>query len=610
MADTDGKCVWLKTKRFYFSLFSPKSEGYGVINMLLETVKKTLDGDPRLKNCRIEVSEQENQVIRLEGEADSWQHVVDAGHAAAAVPGVFNVVNDMTVPGFSIARPDRSADIAAAREKGVVAKADVVIIGAGISGCGIARELSKYPLSCIVVERGSDVADGATKANNGDIHPGHKAKPGTLKAKLNVKGNEMYTKWAEELQFALERCGALGVAYDEEGMKAQLKIYHDALENGVPGVRMVDADEIMKLEPNLKGKPIGGCYAPTMGLVEPFEVAVALAENAAENGVQFWLDTEVLDCDVENHAVKQVVTERGLIETKYIINCAGIYADEIARMVDDRFYTIHPRRGGIAIFDKRVRSKFKATVGTVAANKNVESKGGGLCHTPEGNILLGPSAVEVPDRECKGVYPEDLDYILQRADISEVDQRDIIAYYAGLRPADYKEDFIICMSGKVDGFVHVAGIQSPGIAAAPAVAEMVENIILDDCRKKGRTVERKADFQPVRKAVPKLRKLSYAERERLIAENPAYGRIICRCEGITEGEILEAIHSPVVPTTVDAIKRRTRAGMGRCQGGFCQPRVVELLARELGKDWTEICLKNRGSQILLNENRKAEVEQP
>lgn len=578
--------------------------------MLREQLEKKLAQDERLKACQITVRVEDGNIVHLEGQADSWQHVVDAGHAVAAEKDVYNVVNDLTVDGIDTTQPDRSAEIERAREQGVVAKVDVVIIGAGISGCGIARELSKYPLSCIVLERGSDVADGATKANNGDVHPGHKAKPGTLKAKLNVKGNEMYTKWAEELHFSLERCGALGVAYDAAGMEAQRKIYHDALQNGVPGVRMVDAKEIRELEPNLKGEPLGGCYAPTMGLVEPFEVAVALAENAAMNGTQFWLDTEVIDCTVVDHAIRQVVTTRGVIEATYVINCAGIYADEIARMAGDRFYTIHPRRGGIAIFDKRVRSKFKATVGTVAANKNVESKGGGLCHTPEGNILLGPSAVEVPDRECKGVYPEDMDYILQRADISEVNKSDIIAYYAGLRPADYKEDFIICMSKKVDGFIHVAGIQSPGVAAAPAIAEMVENIVLDDCRKKGHPVERKPDFNPIRPGIPKLRKMSYDERDRLIAENPAYGRVICRCEGITEGEILEAIHSPVVPTTVDAIKRRTRAGMGRCQGGFCQAKVVELLARELGRDWVEINLKNKGSYILTQDNRETEANEP
>lgn len=578
--------------------------------MLREQLEKKLAQDERLKACQITVRVEDGNIVHLEGQADSWQHVVDAGHAVAAEKDVYNVVNDLTVDGIDTTQPDRSAEIERAKEQGVVAKVDVVIIGAGISGCGIARELSKYPLSCIVLERGSDVADGATKANNGDVHPGHKAKPGTLKAKLNVKGNEMYTKWAEELHFSLERCGALGVAYDAAGMEAQRKIYHDALQNGVPGVRMVDAKEIRELEPNLKGEPLGGCYAPTMGLVEPFEVAVALAENAAMNGTQFWLDTEVIDCTVVDHAIRQVVTTRGVIEATYVINCAGIYADEIARMAGDRFYTIHPRRGGIAIFDKRVRSKFKATVGTVAANKNVESKGGGLCHTPEGNILLGPSAVEVPDRECKGVYPEDMDYILQRADISEVNKSDIIAYYAGLRPADYKEDFIICMSKKVDGFIHVAGIQSPGVAAAPAIAEMVENIVLDDCRKKGHPVEKKPDFNPIRPGIPKLRKMSYAERDRLIAENPAYGRVICRCEGITEGEILEAIHSPVVPTTVDAIKRRTRAGMGRCQGGFCQAKVVELLARELGRDWVEINLKNKGSYILTQDNRETEANEP
>ena len=395
------------------------------------------------------------------------------------------------------------------------------------------------------------------------------------------------------------------MAYSEEDMKGIEKIYHDGVANGVPGVRMLTREELLEREPKIPGDPIGGVEAPTMGVVEPFQVCVALAENAAVNGVQFLLSTELLDIDVKPEGGFEAVTERGVVCCRYLIDCAGIHADDVAEMAGDKFYTLHPRRGGIVIFDKRVTGPYQHAISAFPRNKDAESKGGGYARTPEGNILIGPSAVEIPDKEDKSMEESDFDYAYERGKsiYPELDRRDAIAMYSGIRPADYTEDFIIQMSRKVPGFIHVAGIQSPGLASAPAIAEMVEGILKEDLQAHGQQLQERADYQPNRKPQVQFRRLSHEAQEALIKENPKYGHIICRCEQITEGEILDVLHSSVVPTTVDAIKRRTRAGMGRCQGGFCQPRVVEILARELDKDWTQINLKGRGAYILERRSR-------
>ena len=564
-----------------------------------------LESDARFARCSVSAEMSEDGIVTLEGSADSWRHVVDIGHLAASLPGVVNVVNNLSAEGIRVEKTDNTERIRQARQLGRLAETDVLIVGAGICGCGIARELSKYNLKVAVIERNADVSEEATKANNGDIHPGHKAKPGTLKAKLNVRGNYLYDKWQQELGFELVRCGQINVAYSEEDMKGIEKIYHDGVANGVPGVRMLTREELLEREPKIPGDPIGGVEAPTMGVVEPFQVCVALAENAAVNGVQFLLSTELLDIDVKPEGGFEAVTERGVVCCRYLIDCAGIHADDVAEMAGDKFYTLHPRRGGIVIFDKRVTGPYQHAISAFPRNKDAESKGGGYARTPEGNILIGPSAVEIPDKEDKSMEESDFDYAYERGKsiYPELDRRDAIAMYSGIRPADYTEDFIIQMSRKVPGFIHVAGIQSPGLASAPAIAEMVEGILKEELQAHGQQLQERTDYQPNRKPQVQFRRLSHEAQEALIKENPKYGHIICRCEQITEGEILDVLHSPVVPTTVDAIKRRTRAGMGRCQGGFCQPRVVEILARELDKDWTQINLKGRGAYILERRSR-------
>lgn len=553
-------------------------------------------------------------IVTLAGECDSWQALVDVGHRVAKVTGVRNVVSDMTVTNLVIPRKDYSPYLAQAAEAGEYGSCDVVIIGAGVVGCGIARELARSNLDILVVEASDDVCTGASKANNGHIHPGHAAAPGTLKAKLNVRGNSLYSQWAEELGFEFQRCGSMAIITDEKERPGLEKMLAVGLANGVSEIELLSGERAREVEPGIDRegiKAIAALYMPSMGVVEPYQVVVALAENAAENGVRFLFNATVADVLREDGQVRGVVTSRGTVRARYVINCAGVYSDEISAMAGDRSHTIHPRRGTLVIMDKNVRPLYDVN-GSVYGNgfrknKNLESKGGGMCRTPEWNILLGPSAVENPDKENVDSTPEEMDYVMALNQNAKAGGHSIIRIFAGTRPADFKEDFWIEMSPVTRGFVNVGAIQSPGLASAPAIAEMVAGIVADDYAARGEELPQRMGFNPRRNRPVEFRHLSREEQGKLIRENPAYGRVICRCETITEGEILEAIRSSVRPGSVDAIKRRTRAGMGRCQGGFCQPRVLELLSRELGLDPAEVTLKGSGTNILLTDNRTREV---
>jgi glycerol-3-phosphate dehydrogenase len=486
----------------------------------------------------------------------------------------------------------------------------VLVIGAGISGCAVTRELAKYRISILAVDKGDDVGSGATKANNGNIHPGHDVKPGTLKAKLNIRGNEMYTRWARELGFELQRCGLMGAVTDINLRPHLEKAVEAARANGVYKPELIDGERVKQLEPGFAEQgiePAAAIWLPSMGLVEPYKVALALAENAAANGARFLFNCTVADILTRDGRVSGALTSRGIIDASYIINCAGVYADEISAMAGDKCYTIHPRKGTIAILDKNRRPVFHSLAGVVGGTPkkkgNSESKGGGMCRTPEWNVLMGPSATEVPDKEDLSSTPQDLAYAMGLGEQYGIGNGDIIRFFTGSRPADYKEDFFIEQSPVTGGFINVGGIQSPGLAAAPAVAEMVAGIFAEAAAKDGFPLERNPGFNPIREREKEFRHLSREEQDELIHRDPAYGRIICRCESVTEGEILAAMRSPVPPASVDAVKRRTRAGMGRCQGGFCQPRVLELLARELKTDLTAITLRGEGTNILVADTR-------
>ncbi|MDR1219762.1 MAG: NAD(P)/FAD-dependent oxidoreductase [Treponema sp.] len=575
---------------------------------MLEAIKNALK--EALPDLDPELSVDERGILTMRGECASWEEVIFAGHLAAKPPEIRNVVNELSVRG----KPAPRKDYGPYREKGVKAgridTVDALIIGAGISGCAIARELSKYKIRVLAVDKGDDVASGSTKANNGNIHPGHDVKPGTLKAKLNIRGNEMYTLWARDLGFEFQRCGLMGAVTDMRLRPLLEKAAEGARAMGVFDPQVVDGEQANRLEPGFAGlgiEPVAAIWLPSMGLVEPYKVASALAENAAVNGARFLFNCTVADILTKDGRISGAVTSRGVIEARYIINCAGLYADEISAMAGDKSYTIHPRKGTIAILDKSRSPVYHSLAGVlgggVQKKGDSESKGGGMCRTPEWNILMGPSATEVPDKEDLSSTPKDLAYAMSLGEDYGIGNNDIIRFFTGSRPADYKEDFVIEASPIAWGFINVGGIQSPGLAAAPAIAEMVEGIFAEIAAKDGFPLERNPAFNPVREREKEFRHMSREEQDELIRLEPAYGRVICRCETITEGEILAALRSPVPPVSVDAVKRRTRAGMGRCQGGFCQSRVVELLARELGMGLTDITLRGEGTAILVADTR-------
>ena len=564
---------------------------------------------------KVVVTVDERSLAYLSGEISSWQTLIDIGHAVAKVPGIRNVISYMKVKNLKIPTKDYAAICEKGKAKGVIEEADVVIVGAGITGCGVARELSKYDLKTVVVERGDDVSSGSSKCNNGCIHHGMDCKPGTLKTKLNILGNRRYSDWDRELHINLNRCGALEIATKIEDMPKLYERFEKGLKNGTDGIQMIDKTRAYKLEPALEKEGVdvfAALYMPSFGVVETPYVCIALAENAAMNKVKFLFEHTVGDIEVIDNKISAVITDKGIIKTKYVVNAAGMFADDIAKMAGDQLYTIHNRRGTIAIFDKSVPPTYNINMlilgGVDKKGKNVESKGGGMHPTPENNLLIGPSAMEVPDKEDTETSWEDMDYVIKGClQDPHNPKSNIIKIFGGARPADFKEDFTVEMSEIIDGFVHAACIQSPGVAAAPAVADLVVDLILQDCKEKGKTVTVKKDYNPYRDKPVEFRHMTREEQAALIEKDPRYGRIVCRCEHVTEGEIVDALKSPVIPTSITAIKNRTRAGMGRCQGGFCQPRVLEIIAREHGKEWTDINLRGTGSNILDKNSREGEA---
>lgn len=554
----------------------------------------------------IKLKVDKDKIAYLDGEVDNWEQVVKIGLQVGKNRKIKNVVNNLHPKGMEIKKKDRSDGIKKGLEIGVIHEADVVIVGGGVIGCGIARELSKYDLDVALVEKEADVADGTSKANNGMIHPGNAAMPFTLKAKMNVKGNAMYSDWAKELKFPFKRTGSIILAYTK-AEKKMLKLANLAGKlNKVPGMRKVSGKQAMRLEKSIKKEPKEALWTPSTAYVDGYGVTIALAENAATNGVKFFLETEVVDVNVRNSRVRGVITDKGIIKARYLVNSAGVYGDDIAEMVGDKFYTIHPRKGGILIFDKNKKGVSTATGTPSTKGRNSQSKGGGSQATVEGNLLWGPSAREVMDKDDLSFTNEDLEYALRVGKTSNpnIKKSDVITYFSGLRAADYKEDFIIEKSSKVNGFIHVSGIQSPGLASAPAIAEMVTGII----EKEEGSFDLNPDYNPYRKKPIEFRHLSRKAQDELIKKDPRYGNVVCRCETITEGEIVDAINGPIPCTTVDGVKKRTRASMGRCQGGFCSPKILSILARENKKKITEISQKGHESFIILKNARANDKE--
>jgi len=472
---------------------------------------------------------------------------------------------------------------------------DIAIIGAGAMGTSIARVLSRYQLKTVILEKDNDVSNGTTKANSAIIHAGYDAPYNTNKGKFNVKGNAMFDAWCEDLNVPFERIGSLVVAHNEDEVKTLEELKENGDKLGVPELEILSGEKVSVMEPNLRDDIIAALYAPTAGIIEPWELAIACAENAIENGVELRLNFEVKG--IENKETYfRIINDKDVIETKIVINAAGVYADKIYGMVNDvPEFTIHPRRGQYYLLDKEAEGFVNHVIFPTPTKLG---KGTLVTPTMDGNTLIGPDSEDLDENEKEAVNTtyQRLEKVKQMAvEITKkIPYSMNITTFAGLRAEPSTGDFIIEESKQVPGFVNVAGIKSPGLSSTPAIAEYVGEIIEQIVG----TLKKNESYDPVRRPRLKFEALTAEEKMDLIEKEPAYGRIICRCEMITEGEIVDAIHRRAGGRTVNGIKRRCRPGAGRCQGGFCGPRVMEILARELACEMTDILQENEGSVIL------------
>ncbi len=569
----------------------------------------------------IQVSEERGCIV-LRGEVDDWGLAVKAGHKAVDKKRYLGVINDITLKGFSeeVVVPeveDLSLDGQAP---------DVLVIGGGIVGCAVLRELSRWNVDALLVERNPDVAEGQTKANGGVVHTGMTFSKGSQKLHYNMRGNAMYEQLSRDLDVPFERNGQLALSAEPwEKIFDRIAALYSKVWLGIEGFGYIDREDLLKIEPEVPEFFIGALSMPNGGNTSPYGMAFAMAENAVHNGARISLQTMVRGMTVEDGRVTAVETNRGTLYPKIVVNAAGIYSDKIAEMAGDRTFTVHPRKGTYMVTDKEaghlVRStmakspftlmpeesartgkdpvkKVKAVVNNLAHAGH--TKGVGLIHSVYGNMLVGPNATETPERENteveRSVYHDIMDMQMKLS--PKLQYSDIITAFTGVRAPVYEEDFVVRRGIFTKNILEAAGVQSPGITAAPAIAEDIAQWAVEDLQAMGSAVSRNEQFDPVRKAPPHVAQLSPEERAALIEKDPAYGVVVCRCEGITLGEIRDALDSDFCVPTVDGIKRRLRPGMGRCQGGFCMPQVMAILAEHEGVTMADIRKDTPSSQIV------------
>lgn len=483
--------------------------------------------------------------------------------------------------------------------KEVKGKYDVIIIGAGLIGATIARWLSKYDLDILLIDKEPDVATGTSKANTAIVHAGYDSPFGTTRGWLVVEGNRMFYPMCDELDVPYEITGTYVVALSDEDLKTLERLRDNGRKKGVPGLEIISGEEMRRREPLVNPETTGALYAPTGGISDPFMLTVAAAENAVMNGVKLMLETKALDFVVEPFSLHKkrvagVVTNRGTFLADVTIASAGLYCDELMEKLGIKYdFYVRARKGEYYVFDKAK----KGSVHTVLFPCPTPiTKGILVTTTIFGNMILGPTAYELEDKEDTSVRPEGLEELYKGAKrlVPSLELTDVIRVFAGLRAGGFLHDFIIEAPPKYWGFINLAGIESPGMAASPAIAEYVVDVV----REQGLELREEPDWNPIRRGRPHFSDLSPEEQAILIEKDPRYGRIVCRCETVTEGEVVAEIHAPVPARTYDALKRRTHLGMGRCQGGFDTPRVIEILSRELGIPPTEVIKESRGSNFL------------
>lgn len=567
-------------------------------------VKKIQKKLKALYGDKVTASLHEDSIV-LKGRLDDWNDIVKACYTAAEKYSKTHVVNDIEFTGAKIP-PIR---IPAASDKSLDGcKCDVLIIGGGISAASIARELSKWELDILLVEKEPDLATQASGRNDGEVHPGVDLSKGPLKQKYVLLGNRMFDKVCDELGVPFKRCGQY-VGFTQRWTYPLVCLYawKKRRIDGVSDTVVIRKKDLEKAEKSFNPEFKFALYNQSAGCVCPYGLTIAYAENAAANGVRVSLSTAVIGMEVNDNEIVSVKTNRGTVYPRLVVNAAGVFTEEIAGMANDRFFSIHPRKGTDSILDK----KAGALISSIASIKDISlehsnTKGGGVLSTVHGNVLVGPDAEETYEREDVSTNPESIERVFakQKRTVPNLSERDIITYFAGVRAPTFEEDFIIEPGRRTRNIIHCAGIQSPGLTSAPAIALDIEKMAVETLRSRGKVVSENKSFNPIRKSVPVLRELPPLERARLIEQNPDYGIVVCRCEEISKGEILDALASPICVPTVDGVKKRVRPGMGRCQGGFCSPLVMKIIADYLDVPMSEIKKSGEGSQILFGDTKK------
>lgn len=476
---------------------------------------------------------------------------------------------------------------------------DVAIIGAGVIGAMTARTLAKYDLKVCVLEKENDVAMGTTKANSAIVHAGFDAQPGSLKARLNVKGSEMMEDICQELGVKYRKNGSLVIGFDDQDLVALKALLERGKANGVADLRIINQEELRTIEPNVSDNVTCALYAPTGAIICPYELTIAAMGNAMDNGAELKCCFEV--CSIaQTEDGYDVCSENDRISARYVVNCAGVYSDQIAGMIGDNSFDVHPRKGEYILLDRECGGLVSHTI-----FRTPSKMGKGILITPtvDGNLLLGPTSVDMEDKENTNTTTEGFAEIIKKAqeNVKAVPLNKTITSFCGLRAVGNTGDFIITSPKK--GFIHAAGIESPGLSASPAIAQYIVEMLAQQ----GLPMSENPAYNPTRAAKHAFREASIEEKNRIIKENPAYGKIVCRCESVTEGEILDAIRSNPPARDLDGVKRRTRAQMGRCQGGFCGPYIVELLAKELGIPYEAVTKSGKESFINIGKTKETQL---
>ncbi len=535
----------------------------------------------------------------LEGELKNYEDIVSIGLTAAKTKAFYGIINNIKLKGFK-EPPMRISSIKDKKYDGT--KCDVLVIGGGIVGCAILRELSKYEdVNTFLVEKESDVALQASSRNDGNIHVGIDLHKGSKKLDYLSRAVPIYPRLAKELKVPYKKYGQL-IAFDNPLYSvARIYLSFKVKKNGIKEYKWLNRKQIHELEPNIADKVCCGAFFGTGAVVSPYGMSIALAESAINNGAKVLLNCAVTSMSVKDNKIEVVHTNRGDIYPSVVINAAGVFSDKIAEMANDRFFTIHPRKGTNSILDKKAASKLSTTSCAIIKLHNdvstKHSKGGGTVLTADDNPLVGPTADEIPLREDFTVERHSIDEQFNKHihNMPKLNKQDIITYFSGIRAATYEEDFVVEKGKWTKNIVHAAGIQSPGITAAPSIAKDVAKWSVELLDRK---IKKKTNFIHGRTTNYPINKLDDKTRNDLIKKNPDYGQIVCRCEEISKGEILDCLRGPMEINSMDAIKRRVRAGMGRCQGGFCSPLVLQIMKEELKLDYCDITKKGEGKVLV------------